>query len=321
MKLITTSTGSFPPLPTTHSSTSENKVTIPASIRNAIQKQIECQIALLVDGQVRADIVGIFARSIGLEGEGLPYHVTQKLNELKTSVTLPDLETAASIANGRPLKAHITGPTVIAESCLVTTQTPPIYQAEAGFHRLTLDLASALSQEALLIASRSTDLNIQYLQIDEPSLVYGANLDLAGEAIAVIANSWRQATGREVILHVCGDTRSILDALLDMPVDILNIENIHLREVDDHTLLHLRQSNKKLALGLIPVNTAKVPTSQRVAREILAASDRYGSEKVWGVTPNCGLRASSPEMAVARIQCLVDAVKIVSGPGNEGRRG
>lgn len=304
MQLHTTLTGSFPPL-----DIALNEEGIKASIEHAIQQQINVQISLLVDGQVRSDIVGIFARSIGLEGNGLPYQVTGRLGKLPISVTLPDLETAAAAAGGRRLKAHITGPTLMAESCLVSEKTPDVYKGESGFQSLTLDLAEALAEEARYIAHRAKDLNIQFLQIDEPSLVYGANLDLAREAIGVVVRAWREAGGGETLLHVCGDIRDILDGLSRMPVDIFNVENIHLREADEDAVKIIRDSGKKLALGIVPVNNQRIPLPRRVARELVYARERYGADTLWGATPNCGLHLSDQELAMRRMACLVEAVK------------
>ena len=309
MELKKLLTGSFP----IHKEASQSSSTgLDAfSIQDVVQEQIKADLDVLVDGQLRSNIVGIFAAQIGLHGVGLPYRVRGKLGTLKKAVTLPDLEIAASEAKGRPLKAHITGPTVIAESCLEDKETPQLYRGESGFRQLTLDIAAELSQEAKFIASREKNLNIQYLQIDEPSLAYGANLELAREALAIIAQGWRGNGGGEIILHVCGDIRDILGDLAEMPVDILNIENVHLREASEESLKLLRKSNKKLALGIVAVNTDKIPTPQRLAQELVFASDRYGKEHLWGITPNCGLRLSSLVLVSQRIACMREAANIL----------
>ena len=304
-QLDTFLTGSFPPMD--YSSSAD----VTASIRNAVRRQIEAGLDVLSDGQVRSDIVGIFARRVGLEGDGLPYRVRRKIGSLKESVTLRDLEIAATEAEGHPLKAHITGPTVVAESCADDDDTPNVYRGIGGFRQLTLDLARALAGEARFIAQKSKELNIRYLQIDEPSLVFGADLQLAGEAIGIIVKVWREAGGGEVILHVCGDIRDILPDLIAMPVDILNVENVHLREADEKVLKELRESNKKLALGVVSVNTEKHPSSQGLAQDLLYAVDRYGTDHICAVTPNCGLRLSSADLAMLRMKRLTESVSIL----------
>lgn len=310
-QLLTTVTGSLPPTALD---------SVPRSIRKAVRDQVTANLDVIVDGQVRSNIVGIFARHIGLEGNGLPYRVPRQLGKPELSVTLADLEIAASEGRGRPLKAHITGPTVMAESCVVDQDTFEAYRGENGFERLTLDIAAVLAEEASLIAAGAKDLNIRYLQIDEPSLAYGADLGLAREAVSVITRAWRAAGGGDIILHVCSDIRDVLDDLLNMPVDILNVENVHLHDVDETALRHLRGSSMKLSLGVMAVNTDMIATPQRIAQEVLYAVDRYGSEHLWGITPNCGLRLSTENLAIRRMKCLVEAADILRGQGRPSAR-
>jgi len=309
MSLLTALTGSFPP---SHKTDTEDAIA--ASIQNAVRRQVEYGLTVISDGQPRRDIVGIFAHSLGLEGDGLPYHVTGPIKQLQASFTLRDLETAAAAAQGYPLKAHLTGPTLIAESTSAQNEEtapplPEMYEGDAGFRRLTLDIARALAEEAGAIATRAKELNVQYLQIDEPSFAFGANLELAREAVGIVTEAWKQTGGGETILHVCGDVGNIIPQLAQMPVDILNLENVHLREVNAEARQALRDSGKKLALGVIPVNLADVPSPRRVARELAYAWEDYGPDRVWGITPNCGLRLSEEPLALRRMQCLAQAAR------------
>jgi methionine synthase II (cobalamin-independent) len=186
---------------------------------------------------------------------------------------------------------------------------PSIYRDKAGFRQLTLDVAHALAKEARAIAGRAEELNVQYLQIDEPSLAFGADLGLACEAVGIVTEAWKQAGGGETILHVCGDVGNIIPELAQMPVDIFNLENVHLREVNAEARQALKDSGKKLALGVIAVNQADVPSPKRVARELAYAWEDYGSDRVWGITPNCGLRLSEEPLAIRRMNCLAEAAR------------
>jgi len=298
-----TTTGSFPPLKSELHEDSEAEV----SIKNAMEKQIEAGVDILVDGQVRSDIVGIFARSIGLEGYGLPYHVHKPIGKPTSSITLKDLQTAAKYAKGKPLTAHVTGPTVMAESCEFDEDIPDRYRGDKGFENLTMDLAQALAEETHLIANEAKKLGIGYLQIDEPSLVYGADLDLANRAMQTITDVWRNEAGGEIILHACGSIEEIWLDLLKMPVDVLNLESLHLRDLDDKKIKSFRDSDKHLSLGVIRVNSDVIPSPQRVAKEIIYTADRLGMDRIWGITPACGLRLSTSDMAFKRMRCLVDA--------------
>ena len=314
MSLTVSLTGSYspvrlPPPPLTDKEVEE-------SIRNAVNQQQQAigntsVRWLFVDGQPRSDIVGIFAHGLGLFGEGLPYSVTQEIRHIRP-ITLRDLEIAAKAADGQPLKAHITGPTLMAESCELTPDALPRYRNDPEFPRqLTLDLARALAEEARLLI-RAPDLSVTHLQIDEPTLVYGADLKLASEAIEIIAQVAR-AAGIPTILHVCGDVGDIMEDLLDVPVDILNVKGRHLRALPWLNADRLAQSGKELAIGCIRVDVDEIPSVRWLERELLFAAERYGMENIWGITPECGLRMSDPQLARARLDRLVEvALKVAS---------
>jgi methionine synthase II (cobalamin-independent) len=306
-----TTTGSHPP----------RYKSLDSSIKHVISEQKKAKVHVFVDGQLRSDIVGIFARRIGLTGSGLPYHVNSAIGDLSESVILPDLRIASKYSSGHILKAHITGPTVMAENCEVDVDSPDIYKGETGFKTLVLDIAEALAKEARFIANEREKLGIGYLQIDEPSLAFGADLDLANQAIKIVTDSWRNAGGGPIILHVCGDYGEIFLDLLKLPVDILNLEIEHLDELTDSQIDALKSTGKQLSFGVIPVNTDYIPTAEKVARDVLYAIDRCGVDLIWGITPVCGMRLSKPELVRKRMNTLAQAVNILEGENNINRRG
>lgn len=302
MPILATITGSYPPI-----SSDQTEI----SIEFAVKSQIEAGIDVLVDGQVRSDLLSIFAGHLGLEGRTFPYHF-EKILVPQQSITLHDLQIASQTAGGLPLKAHLAGPTILAQSCLVSEAASSRYAGTMGFRRLTLDIARSLSKEARFLATEGQHLNISYLQIDEPSLIFGADIALATEALEIISTAWKVSGGKQVILHVCGDYGSIFSELLKMPADILSVEIEHLRELSEEQINLLRSSAKKLALGVIPVNTNYVPSPARIAQEVLYVGSRCGTDLIWGITPVCGMRLSSPELAYARMVALVQATKLLT---------
>jgi len=257
---------------------------------------------LYVSGQPQRDVVGIFASGLGLEGDGNPYIVNRDIGYLRP-ITLDELRIAFE-SGGQPLKAHITGPTLIAEACKLSDTAPARYRDDSAYPReLTLDLARALAAEAEQIARAG--LPIPFIQIDEPTLVYGADLDLAREAVALIVEPL-QGSSIKTILHVCGDVGDIVEQLLDFPVDILNFELQHINEIEGLDASRLMSSYKQLALGIIPVNQDDVPSVLSLERDLFFAIERYGAEQIWGITPTCGQRMCELEKARERTARLAE---------------
>jgi methionine synthase II (cobalamin-independent) len=282
-------------------------------VGESIQRAIQDQFAaiqdldvewLFVNGQPRSDIVSIFAAGCGLTGSYLPYQVTQKVRH-NGPIIVRDIEVAARATGGRPLKAHITGPTLIAESCDVIPGTPAYdLYAPPSLRQLTLDLARALAEEARSLFD-TPGLPLTHLQIDEPTLVHGADLALSGEAIGIISEVAR-ARSIPVILHVCGDISDIMLDLLQMPVDILNLVDVYLNAVPWLDADMLADHDKRLAIGCIPVDREELPSTRWLVRELAFAMERYGAENVWGLSPYCGLRQCDSGLAQRRMKRLAE---------------
>lgn len=317
MSFYATITGTYPPLkPPSEPLTEQQTID---SVRNALRDQIGANVDkdinwIFVDGQPQSDIVGIFARGLGLIGDGLPYRIKDRIKPRERSVTSFTLKAAASFLReqglvGAQLKAHITGPTLMAESCFLNTEeTPERYQdTSEGFRQLTLDFAEALAQEVRLL-QQETELPLVFIQIDEPTLAYGADLTLARDAVGIITKVATVPT----ILHVCGNVRDILEQLLTFPVNILNVEGRHIRMLPWLNRNRLQESGKKLALGCFPVNTRAVPHIHSLERELLFDKDRYGPEHIWGITPDCGLRMSDFETAKSYLKCLTEVAQRIT---------
>lgn len=302
-----TTTGSFP-----------KEFYEPDHLESAIIQAIELQqkhaLTLLVDGQFRADIVGLFAAQIGLHGKQMPYKVKQKITIPQESSILSDLKIAAKYRQTTPLKAHLTGPTVLAEGCIPEDEGLTIYPKNAdGLKQLTFDIAHALAQEARWLGEQADALGLAVLQIDEPTLAYGADLETARTALKIIADAWHAAAGehRPILLHICGDCSAIWDDLLKMPVTLLNVESNVIEALTPEQHQQFSGADKKLALGCVPVNTANPPDEMQIVQDILLAFERLGDDALWGLTPVCGLRQSSQDLAEKRLKVLRSAKNLL----------
>lgn len=300
-----TTTGSFP----RKIYDDANKIPEKA-IQDAIVIQKNANINCFVDGQFRASIVNLFASQIGLEQDKIPFKINTKIDVPSTAPIFNDLETAAKLLKGLPLKAHITGPVVIAEGCEPGEQVQDLYPPnEKGFRVLALDIAAALAHEARMLGQKAEDLKLAALQIDEPTFAYGANLAVGKETLEIITAAWYETAGpeRPVILHVCGDYTGIWEHLLEMPVDILNLEAAYIENLTPEQAALFKDSGKKLALGCVPVNTSDIPDKSGIVLDILFATDQLGEDCLWGITPTCGLRESEFDMLEPRLKRLYEA--------------
>jgi 5-methyltetrahydropteroyltriglutamate--homocysteine methyltransferase len=318
MTLFATLVGSYPPVRRFPPALDDEEVK--QSIRDAVARQQEVLQDgsvrwLFVSGQPQRDVVGIFAAGLGLGGTGNPYIVEQDIT-YHGPITYDELEITAQACDYAQIKAHVTGPTLIAESCEVLPSAPARYREADAPRLLTLDLARALAEEARHILNFK--LPVAYLQIDEPTLVYGANLTLAREALEILVQPVR-GSQIQTILHVCGDVGDIMQDLLEFPVDVLNVELRHINEIGWLDRRRMADSGKKLALGCIAVNRDDTPSILALERDLFFARERYGAEHIWGITPSCGLRMSTKDKAYERLQRLAEVAEQVSGSFEQGR--
>jgi 5-methyltetrahydropteroyltriglutamate--homocysteine methyltransferase len=295
--VVTTITGSYPPIVD-----EEGK---PASVKDSIRRAVDDQIAagldLLTDGQIRADIVSLFARHIpGFEGDQLPYSVADRITPAPKPITVDDHLFAKSLAPGRPFKAHITGPTIMAQTATVDLNRSP-YQSNRD-PSLILDIARALAQEARAVRGQG---GARYIQIDEPSLGFGADLEVALQAVDLIA-----AEVEYPILHICGDVRHILKSVLDMEhVKAISIEGKYLRQMAWLEKEVLAEHGKQIGYGCIRVDTSQERSVATIQRDIAYAVQRLGAESIWAVHPECGLRQRTRDVALDKVTRMVEATR------------
>ena len=290
MKLIATTTGSYPPLPPPAS--------IEDSIKRAIKDQLDAGIDLLVDGQVESDIAGIFAEHIkGFSNRAGRYPIYQKITPPEHPITVSSFLYAKSLAPEKQFKAHLTGPTFLAQSSEIRDTS---HYAKNTDRKLVFDIAHALAEEAKALSAAGAE----YIQIDEPSFTYGANLDDGLAAIEIITKHIKHP-----ILHVCSDIRHIFNRLLSANVEILSVEGQHLRRLININSNILSSNKKKIAYGCMPVNTNHIESPRRLIREIVEAVDLYGVENLWAITPNCGLRLIESDEISQKEQLGVKIIK------------
>jgi 5-methyltetrahydropteroyltriglutamate--homocysteine methyltransferase len=308
MALKTSTTGSWPPTydpdkAIRHLPVEEQDRIVHESIERAIHDQIELGIDVLVDGQVRDDIVSLFASRLpGYEGGTLPYRAVDRVRPADEPITVQDYLYAKRLAGDRPLKAHITGPMTLARATLVDAESP--YQSRND-PNLVLDLARALGQEARCLVEAGAET----VQVDEPALADGVDLDLAFKAMKQIVEIGEIPFPG---LHICKNVTRILDDVLSRsPAKMVSIEGEWLRrgELNRINRDYLSRCGKQIGLGCIEVRNYSIERLTAVQNFLDFMLDRLGEEHIWAAMPNCGLRPVPHDVALKKLKLLVSAVR------------
>lgn len=308
MALKTSSVGSWPPTyhpdeGIRHLPSEEQERFVKESIERAIRDQIELKLDILVDGQVRDDIVSLFAPKLpGYTGYTLPYHAVSSILPTEEPITQKDYLYAKTLAGDRPVKAHITGPMTMSRSTVVEVGSGYTGRNDP---QLIQYLAKALGQEAKFLVEAGAEI----VQIDEPVLADNIDLDLAFKAMQQIIEIGEIPLPA---LHACGNVTRILDAVLTRsPVKIISIEgewlnHQALRHIDGD---YLARCGKQIGLGCIKVSDYTIERLTTVQNFLDQIVIRLGQEQIWAAMPNCGLRPVSYEIARKKLEILVEAAK------------
>jgi 5-methyltetrahydropteroyltriglutamate--homocysteine methyltransferase len=276
------------------------------AIQRAVMDQLAAGIDLISDGQVRGDMISLFAEPIpGLRraNDGV-WEVHDALDMPAISVTTGDFLFARELAGDHAeVKGIVTGPITLALACRVLDSAP---YAGSSDPALILRLAEILGHEvAALVASGA-----RVVQVDEPALA-GAlgkrvSPELAHDALRDLA-----ALPRLPLLHACGDIRAIAEELLILPFEALSIENTHIANLAALDPDQIEIAETRLCVGCVDTKSAEVE-SQAVVRERVEAALHVcpDSARLW-VAPDCGLRQLPPESAKEKLVHLAGAVQDV----------
>jgi 5-methyltetrahydropteroyltriglutamate--homocysteine methyltransferase len=195
----------------------------------------------------------------------------------------------------RPIKGMLTGPYTMMDWSF--NEHYPSREAMA------MDLAEAIREEALALQEAGA----QYIQIDEPAVsVRPEELPLAVRALTRATEGLRAKT----ITHVCyGDFDVIYPALLDLPVDMIDLEMANSRyDLLDRFKAH--PFTKEIGYGVLDVHSHRIESKDEVKAGILRGLEVLRPEQMY-VDPDCGLKTRTVEEAFAKLEVMVQAVREV----------
>jgi 5-methyltetrahydropteroyltriglutamate--homocysteine methyltransferase len=262
-----------------------------AAVETAVADQIAAGIDIISDGQVRGDMIQVFASALpGSKGQ----EIIGKVQSASGPITVGDTKYAR--AKAAKVKGIITGPTTIAHSLHIST---PMYRNR---EELALDIAAALVPEAKALQAAGVTL----LQIDEPIFSTGmADLTVGKQAIDLITASLRIPS----CMHVCGNLGNILDEILKFNVNVLDFEF-----ANNHANLDLLSrrdlAGRMIGYGCVDSSIERIETVSEIKKRIEKGIEIF-DPRVMLIDPDCGMRMRSHQAAFAKLKNMVTAAKEV----------
>ncbi len=325
--MLTTVVGSYPSPPQEPSSLSSrissllgNYDPYQAAVEFAVQEQIKADVNIISTGQVRGDMVEIFARDItGMAWEDGTSKIKGKILPINYSIGAEDIKIALKTAknmsedfkNGktvlhagefredaRGVKGIITGPTTL----VLSSRMEGFYTLE-NRDKAIIDMAHALNREAKYLENAGAAM----IQFDEPFLSTGmANIKTAHHAIKIAQD------GLEVPLamHVCGDVSQVFGKLLKFPVDIIDCEFAGINKNLD-ILQNTDLGGKKIGFGCVDTKTERVESPEEIHTLIKKGAEIIGAENMI-VDPDCGMRMLPEEAAYQKLKNMTEAARWLS---------
>jgi len=268
-----------------------------------IRSQEELGLDILVDGELyRGDMTTFFAeRTQGFEISNPVRSYGNRYYRKPVAVgairrTAPwtvDWWKFAQSRTKKPVKGMLTGPYTMMDWSF--NEHYPSREAMA------MDLAEAIREEAIALAEAGAT----YIQVDEPAIsVRPEELGLAIRALGRAVEGVRATT----MTHICyGDFDVIYPALLDLPVDVIDLEMANSRyDLLDRFREH--RFTKGIGYGVLDVHSHRIETKEEVKQGILRGLDLLKPEQMY-IDPDCGLKTRTVEEAREKLKVMVEAVR------------
>ena len=272
-----------------------------------IKEHEEAGLDVVVDGEMkRNEMVEYFAERIrGYEFNGpvkvwghnyfdkpsvvekVSYREPWLLEEYKYNVKISE----------KPIKVPITGPYTLANWSF-----NEFYIDE---DELSYELAELVNMEI----KNLVDAGVRYIQIDEPALATTPeDHKVVRKCLEKITNGI--ADDVRVGLHVCyGDYSRIFPKILDFPVDEFDVELAN----GNYSQLEVFKKvpfTKDIGFGVIDVHDSRIESVEEVRGRILKGLEVVPPDRLT-VSPDCGLKLLSREVAYKKMVNMVKATRLV----------
>jgi 5-methyltetrahydropteroyltriglutamate--homocysteine methyltransferase len=262
-----------------------------SAVETAVNDQIKAGIDIISDGQVRGDMIQVFASKLpGIKGQEVIGHI----QPASGPITVGD--TKYALTKAPKVKGIITGPTTLAHGLHIAT---PMYRSK---EELALDLAAALIPEAKALEAAG----ITLLQIDEPMFSTGmSDLEIGKKAIGLITAALHVPT----CLHVCGNLGNVIDEILKFNVNVLDFEFAN--NPANLDLLSRRDlAGRMIGYGCVDSASETVESTAEIRKRIEQGIQIF-DPRIMLLDPDCGMRMRSHEVAYSKLKNLTVAAKEV----------
>ncbi len=289
--MITTVVGSYP-----SGIAIKSEDDVKKAIEIAVKDQEHAGVAIISDGQVRADMVGIFALNMpGYRKEGGRYRVVGRIEVPDRPATVGDYLFARKIAKAK-VKGIVTGPTTMARSSVVEAGSP--YKSNAD-PELIFDIAYAQAAEARALAAAGAEV----IQIDEPYFSIGADLETGIQAVNIVAKAVETPA-----MHVCGDIRPVFGKLLEANVQVLDHEFAKSKNLDAMDRELIEAHGKTIGFGVLDTTSDVIESVDMIEKTIRLGIEKIGKKNMW-IDPDCGMRLRRKDAAFQKLANMVEAVR------------
>ena len=262
-----------------------------ASLHTAVKEQIDAGISIISDGQVRGDMIGVFASKLpGIQGK----NIIGKIRPTEKYITINDTKYARS--KFQFVKGIITGPTTLTYGLHLKA---PLYRNK---DEVVSDITTALLHEVQGLYLS----DVSILQVDEPVFSTGiANLEEGKIAIKRI----RDETPLPLCLHVCGPVHTIIDDYIAMPVDILDLEGTQAAE-NISVLSHAELKGRYIGYGCVDTSRPVLETVEEIVSRVSKAMEYLPPQQLI-LDPDCGMRMLPHEIAREKLSRLCTAADTI----------
>ncbi|RAP44532.1 MAG: hypothetical protein BZ135_08135 [Methanosphaera sp. rholeuAM6] len=282
------------------------KKAIIASVNAFVRSDID----IICDGQVRGDMVKIFASKInGFRIDDNTAYIKGKITPAAHPISVRDFQLAFKTAKSldkrfklnasledifnhesKGVKGILTGPTTLTHSSLIEN----FYSSREN---AIYDIAKALLVEAKELEKAGACA----IQIDEPFISIGAeDINVSKAAVEMIS----EELDIPVILHVCGDLENVMSNLLDFEVDILDLEFSGMPENIGTLKKHWKSSyDKNIGIGCLNTKMKAVDNKDDVLETVREVQKIIKRDNII-IDPDCGMRMLEDELSIGKLNIL-----------------